>query len=172
MTKVLFTFALMASLLAFMPTGLNAAPASNPLAVPIIGSAGTGGSTANFVGTFNPTGFAVQNGKLVALGTVTGTVTQFVKGVTTVTSILQTVTAPVTATSASCPILHLVIGPISLNVLGLVITTNQIVVDITAQSGTGDLLGNLLCQVANLLNNPNQTLADLLNQILTILRGL
>jgi hypothetical protein len=33
-------------------------------------------------------------------------------------------------------------------------------------------LGNLLCDVANLLNNPNQTIVGLLNNILGVLRGL
>ena len=43
--------------------------------------------------------------------------------------------------------------------------------DITAVPGAGNLLGNLLCSVANLLNNPG-ALAQLLNQILAILQGL
>lgn len=100
-----------------------------------------------------------------------------------VTSVLQTVSAPLVippasstngaaAAAASCPILHLVIGPINLNLLGLQITTNQIALDISAIPGAGNLLGNLLCDVANLLNSPTQDLANLLNQILGILRGL
>ena len=56
-----------------------------------------------------------------------------------VTSILQTVTAVVTSSSDSCTILHLVIGPINLDLLGFKITTNQIVLDISAQSGPGNL---------------------------------
>jgi len=39
----------------------------------------------------------------------------------------------------------------------------------SAVSSPGNLLGNLLCSVANLLNNP-QGLANLLNQILGALR--
>jgi hypothetical protein len=42
------------------------------------------------------------------------------------------------------------------------------VLDITAQSGPGNLLGNLLCGVANLLNSPT-SLVTLLNQILAAL---
>jgi hypothetical protein len=54
-----------------------------------------------------------------------------------------------------------------------VVTTNQIVLDITAVPGAGNLLGNLLCDVANLLNNnPTATLVGLLNQIIAILQGL
>ena len=48
---------------------------------------------------------------------------------------------------------------------------DKIVVDIDAQSGPGNLLGNLLCAIANLLNNngPVATLVSLLNQILGLL---
>ena len=73
----------------------------------------------------------------------------------------------------TCPILHLDIGPISLNLLGLVVTVpNNIVLDITAVSGPGNLLGNLLCAVTNLLNQPPSALnqiVTLLNQILALL---
>jgi hypothetical protein len=48
---------------------------------------------------------------------------------------------------------------------------NQVVLDISAQSGPGNLLGNLLCGVANLLNGGATagTLANVLNQILALL---
>lgn len=51
-----------------------------------------------------------------------------------------------------CPILELVIGPIFLDLLGLVVETNEIQIDITAVAGSGNLLGNLLCAVAGLLD--------------------
>jgi hypothetical protein len=73
--------------------------------------------------------------------------------------------------NGTCDILHLELGPIDLNLLGLVVHVDKIVVDIDAQSGPGNLLGNLLCAVANLLNanGPVSTLANLLNQILALL---
>ena len=73
--------------------------------------------------------------------------------------------------NATCDILHLELGPIDLNLLGLVVHVDKIVIDIDAQSGPGNLLGNLLCAVANLLNTngPLSTLANLLNQILALL---
>jgi hypothetical protein len=47
---------------------------------------------------------------------------------------------------------------------------NQVVLDITAQQGPGNLLGNLLCGVAGLLDNNGSTplagLVQLLNQLL------
>ncbi|HKP12498.1 MAG TPA: hypothetical protein VJZ91_10325 [Blastocatellia bacterium] len=60
------------------------------------------------------------------------------------------------------------LGPLDLNLLGLVVHLDRIVLDITAQPGPGNLLGNLLCAVANLLNNngPLAGIANLLNQIL------
>ena len=44
------------------------------------------------------------------------------------------------------------LGPLNLNLLGLVIDLNQVVLNITAVPGAGNLLGNLLCAVVNLLN--------------------
>lgn len=78
------------------------------------------------------------------------------------------------AVAAICPILHLVLGPLNLNLLGLVVHLNRVVLDITAVSGPGNLLGNLLCAVAGLLNNtPTLTnllmLANLLNRIIGLL---
>ena len=65
----------------------------------------------------------------------------------------------------------MVLGPLDLNLLGLAIHLNQVVLNITAIPGAGNLLGNLLCAVAGLLDNPGG-LAALLNQILAILAGL
>jgi hypothetical protein len=44
---------------------------------------------------------------------------------------------------ASCPILHLVLGPLN-HLLGLNVSLNQVILDITAIPGPGNLLGNLL----------------------------
>lgn len=63
-----------------------------------------------------------------------------------------------------CQILFLDIGPIFLDLLGLQIDLSRIVLDITAVRGPGNLLGNLLCAVAGLLDSPD--LADFLNGIL------
>ncbi len=86
-----------------------------------------------------------------------------------VTSVVQTVTMPVAVGETTCAILHLDLGPISLNLLGLQIDLSRIVLDITAQAGAGNLLGNLLCAVAGLLDDPSG-LTKLLNSILDLLR--
>jgi len=67
------------------------------------------------------------------------------------------------ATAASCPVLHLVLGPLDLNLLGLHVHLNRVVLDITAQSGPGNLLGNLLCAVVHLLDMTNPSLLNLLS---------
>ncbi|HEX6505657.1 MAG TPA: hypothetical protein VF011_20615 [Terriglobales bacterium] len=78
-------------------------------------------------------------------------------------------TSPATAAATTCPILNLTIGPINLNLLGLVVRTNTIHLSITAVEAPGNLLGNLLCAVANLLNQvppPLNQIVTLLNEIL------
>ena len=52
----------------------------------------------------------------------------------------------------ACSILSLDLGPINLNVLGLVIRTNQIQLRVDAVQGPGNLLGNLLCGITGLLD--------------------
>ena len=125
-------------------------------------------TTANgaLTGVFNLTRFVVRNGQLAAVGTLTGTITNAAGQ--TVGAIVQTLTIPVANITGTCDILHLELGPIDLNLLGLVVHVDKIVVDIDAQSGSGNLLGNLLCAVANLLNNggPLAGVVNLLNQIL------
>lgn len=160
---------------------------SGSFTTPVTGTVANG----TFDGTATITKFVVQNGQLMAVGTLSGTATQTVGGVTTTTEVPATAfTAPVAvavggASSAAassalapaavgCNILTLDIGAIHLDLLGLVVDLAPINLDITAVPGAGNLLGNLLCAVANLLNNggPLTTIANLLNQILGILNGL
>ena len=122
----------------------------------------------SFVGTFTLSSVQVINGVLNAIGSLNGVFTS-ASGTTQTTG--QTVTAALTA-SGSCQILTLRIKPIYLSLPGLVVTLNQLNLNITAVSGAGNLLGNLLCDVANLLNSggPISTLLNnlpgLLNQII------
>jgi hypothetical protein len=76
--------------------------------------------------------------------------------------------------AASCDVLNLVLGPLDLNLLGLEVHLNQVVLDIIATTGAGNLLGNLLCAVVGILDGggPLGQIAGLLNQILAILNGL
>jgi hypothetical protein len=100
-----------------------------------------------------------------------GTLTNAAGQVTNI--VLNNVTATVTGATGSCQILSLTLGPLHLDLLGLVIDLNQVNLNITAVPGPGNLLGNLLCDVANLLNSNGgllTSITDLLNQILGSLR--
>ena len=124
-----------------------------------------------FAGTLTVTQFAAQNNQLVALGTVSGTLTnaggQAPGAASTITN--RAVTLPVTIQQAACEILTLVLGPLDLNLLGLRIQLNQVVLRITAIPG-GGLLGDLLCAIANLLNSG--PLAAILTQLVGLLNQL
>ena len=76
--------------------------------------------------------------------------------------------------AASCDILNLVLGPLDLNLLGLHVHLNKVVLHIDAIPGAGNLLGNLLCAVAGLLDKTGLLgtlqLGNLLNRILGVLR--
>ena len=146
-------------------TAATALPtAGSGLTVPI--SFAQSGGLLN--GTFTITSFAVNSaGQLVANGTFSGTAV--------VGGVAQTVTDTPASTplqvTGSCRILDLTLGPLHLDLLGLVVDLNQVHLTITAQQGPGNLLGNLLCAIANLLNgSPSPTalqqIINLLNQIL------
>jgi hypothetical protein len=77
-------------------------------------------------------------------------------------------------TAGACQILHLDLGPIHLDLLGLVVDLNAIHLNIEAQPGSGNLLGNLLCAVTNLLNNAGlgTALTNLVTSLTTLLNNL
>jgi len=111
------------------------------------------GLISQIVGGLSPS-FVAQNGALSMAVSYNGQVVG---------------SAPVQVT-ATCQVLNLVIGPLHLDLLGLVIDLNQVTLSITAESGAGNLLGNLLCGITNLLNVGNLSgVATLLNQLLSIL---
>jgi hypothetical protein len=103
-------------------------------------------------------------------GRIAGTVTDSTTGaiLATINTTFRTV---LTGASGSCQILLLDLGPIFLDLLGLQVDLSRVVLEITAQAGPGNLLGNLLCAVAGLLDGGGtldrilRPLTDLLNQI-------
>jgi hypothetical protein len=114
--------------------------------------------------------FVSQSGELIAQGTVTGLCTTATES--DAFSIPFSQAIDLGQQQATCDILELVLGPLHLDVLGLVVDLNQVVLTIVAESGAGNLLGNLLCAVAGLLDNTainTGVLATLLNQLLGIL---
>lgn len=157
---VLFAFCTMM----ITATGAMAAPAASTPATPHLPAAYVQGTDAlgnALSAVFTVQSFANQGNQLVAQGVLNGTITSATGTVTPVTN--QAATLPVSGITSTCYILSLTLGPLHLNLLGLDITLNQVVLHITAIPGPGNLLGNLLCDVANLLNGTNFT--GLLNQL-------
>ena len=75
---------------------------------------------------------------------------------------------------ASCDVLFLDLGPISLDLLGLTLDLSQVVLDVNAVTGPGNLLGNLLCALLGLLDITAllTSITQLLETINNILAGL
>ncbi len=152
------------------------APAATPLTQTV---AVTG--TKGFKGTFAIDRFANKGGKLVAIGTLKGTVRKNGKAKKVKS---RTVTLPASVAGAgpaatakasqdplpplpagqACQVLALDLGPINLNLLGLVVRTNEIQLRIDAVQGPGNLLGNLLCAITGILN-PTGALGQLTGAI-------
>jgi hypothetical protein len=109
------------------------------------------GKSGNAVANFVFTSFTTKNGKVVHLP----------RAVTASSPVMHATNTNV------CRILNLVLGPLHLNLLGLVVNLNRVHLTITAVRGPGNLLGNLLCAVANLLNGsaPAASKAGLLNDV-------
>jgi hypothetical protein len=147
-----------------------------------------------FVGKYKVRKFVVRNDKVTAVGRLTGTLTKK-SGATrdvagrvrmpvnlgatqarNTTSALPTASTTATPSVVSCDVLNLVLGPIDLDVLGLVIHLDRVVLHITAVPGAGNLLGNLLCAVLGLLDGTgigglSGILVNILNAILGILQA-
>ena len=147
------------------PSAPAAAAPVPALATPITGTADNG----SFAGTFTPSKFSAQNGNLLATGVLTGTVSDLSGA--TVGTVTRTVSMPVAVAAATCQVLNLVLGPLHLDLLGLVIDLNQVHLLITAVQAPGNLLGNLLCEITHLLDGTPTAggLAALLNAILALL---
>jgi len=112
----------------------------------------------------------VIGGQLVAIGSIGGI------------PFLSQITATPTAVTATSSVLDLTLAPIHLNVLGLTVDTSKICLNITAQQGAGNLLGNLLFGVTHLLDQGvslntilgavgSTDLGNLLNGISGLLNG-
>ena len=151
------------------------------------------GKQGRVVGKFMPTEFTGENGSLQVEGLLTGVFTgaklpegtprHFSESVvfdvvgsgssaTMQNAGFQTA-AFVPAAAGDCDVLNLDLGPLDLNLLGLQIDLAPVVLDIVAQPGAGNLLGNLLCAVAGLLDGGlGGGLGGLLDGVVDALNGL
>ena len=184
MKKVL----LLSLALVLLTSSLGATPARPALTLPLSGQfTDAMGGVGKFEGSFKLTEFVASGNVLLARGVVVGTLTD--SAGRAIGSVMKPADLPVTLPSASqrarsgklsaeanatCDILNLVLGPLHLDLLGLVVDLNQVVLDITAQTGAGNLLGNLLCAVLGLLDGAGALvdIAQTLNRILDLLTGI
>ena len=144
----------------------------------VVGQTGKGRKVS---GAFVPLKFGERNGKVVVRGLLQGVVHEK-NGTKTRFAQLKTLRVKTVngtparagdrvSARATCDILSLVLAPLDLDVLGLQVHLDRVVLNIVAVSGAGNLLGNLLCAVTGLLDGVGGLgqLAALLNRILTAL---
>jgi hypothetical protein len=155
-----------------------AKPETNKLTVPLAGIVLSGGT---FTGSFSISKFEARGGALYAVGMVSGAIT----GPAARTGITGPLALPVTATTgsplatrsavtaqATCDVLHLSFGGITLDLLGLDVALSPVMLDLTGGEGP---VGNLVCQIVALLNTVGDVVglvAGLLNTLLGLLGGL
>ncbi|WP_239160041.1 hypothetical protein [Virgisporangium ochraceum] len=178
---------LTAAVLALLLTGtfaVFASPASAAPAAPTAKASPLGSMTSQvtgtftdaagagtFTGTFVPSEFTADGDRTLANGLLEGTL---VSADGTSRAVSQNQTFEVNQVNAiGCEVLDLVLGPLDLDLLGLVVHLDRVVLNITAVPGAGNLLGNLLCAIVGILDGggPLTQLVGLLNQILALLRG-
>jgi hypothetical protein len=142
-------------------------------------------AAGTFKGRFIPHSFRMVDGELMARGRVGGVVDRVGHAPQSVSRWHVTMPVkeingaapkapmrPMAAAALTCDVLNLVLGPLDLNLLGLEIHLDTVVLDIIANPA-GGLLGQLLCAIANLLSGgftgTLAQLAALLELILTTL---
>lgn len=165
------------AVVASVVTALTIAPAASS-AKPVTATASLTGTVTSVAGTATGAVPAATPGQPLTLG-LSNLVFSVVNGALQVTgnvvnpatgAVLGTFTTAITQAqpTGSCTILDLTLGPLHLNLLGLVVDLNQVHLTITGQTGPGNLLGNLLCGIAHLLDNTNglSAVANLLNNLL------
>lgn len=124
-------------------------------------------------GKFKINSFAQQGDQLVAIGDLTGQLSNTGQGpAQDVSQSGLAMPVDLAQTTASCQILNLVLGPLDLNLLGLVVHLDTVHLNITAVPGAGNLLGNLLCGIAGLLDQTPLNLGAILTALQQILSAL
>jgi hypothetical protein len=145
----------------------------------ITGTTDRGGAVR---GSFTPVKFVKRNGKVFVKGFLEG-VANPDRGATEQFSGMkrlrvrslngQSVTNARAAqrAAASCDVLNLDLGPLDLDLLGLQVQLDRVVLKIIAQSGAGNLLGNLVCAVAGLLDGGLSGLLGRVSRLLNRILG-
>lgn len=142
--------------------------------------------TPQFAGQFTLEHFKSRQGKLYAVGMLNGKLGQRLVAKRVSWEVIdaaaneaaggpQGFAAPMQVpTPGACSILTLTLGPLDLNLLGLRVALNQVNLLIEAIPDPGNLLGNLLCAVAGLLDGGllGGPLAGLLTAITNLLNAI
>lgn len=162
--------ALLVAMTVFMAaSGAQAAkPDSSTGSLPVTGTLADGGTfegtVSNLDASVNDAGDLVISGVLEGAATeADGTVSEVSQSFTTTATLQQ---------GGSCDILFLDLGPIFLDLLGLQVDLSEITLDVDAVPGAGNLLGNLLCAITGLLDNPGGAtngVANLLDRVFSLL---
>jgi hypothetical protein len=173
MKKHLLLFALLfASLVAVTPAFAEGKPSNTtststalPIPtqdIPLIGGFANGA----FTGVFSIVQFIQSGGGIMAVGTLTGTLTDLAGNVIGTVPGTQ-IQLPVTQIGGNCNELHIELGSSNVDLLGSVVQVEQSGVDISADAG----IGSLLCSITSLLNVPALTFLaiGLLNTLLGLL---
>jgi len=156
----------------------DAAKPEAKLIVPLTGTVLSGGT---FIGSFSIARFENRGDTIYAIGMVSGVVS----GPLARSGISGPLALPVTATTgaplatpsavvaqATCDVLHLSFGGLTLNLLGLDVALSPVTLDLTGGAGP---LGNLVCQIVSLLNTAGNVVGlvvNLLNTLLGVVGGL
>jgi hypothetical protein len=127
----------------------------------------SGKVVGSFEGQLEIVRFQLNNaGDIVATGNLSGDLLSrggdLISSITNVVISVPLVLIDAIETDVACEVLSLTLGPIDLNVLGLIVHLDRVVLDVSADP-TGGLLGSLLCALAGL------DLGGLLGGVLNIL---
>ena len=150
---VLFVAALASAALLVGPVaGASAATTKSVPFAKKVAIAGTAKNGKAFKGTYTITRFAKKNGKLYSVGTLKGKLGK--RSVTRQNVVMRAhrQAAGSAQAAATCQVLNLVLAPLDLNLLGLKVHLNQVVLNITGETGAGNLLGNLVCAITGILD--------------------
>ena len=178
-----------------LPTAGTAQPRS-PREALVLPLTGTGSGGVTFSGTVAVLRFVARDGRVVAIGAVSGSLSGPAGPIGT--SIYLPVAFPVRgngplaraergrinpaslsspdygarvmlAQATTCGVLHLELGAVDLNLLGVLVTTTPVTIDINGD--TAGPLGNLVCTILNTVNSV-VGLVGLLNSLLGLVTGL
>jgi hypothetical protein len=164
------TFALFASPVSAAPAAPQAPAADlGTITSQVTGTFTDATGTGTFTGTFVPSEFSTDGTGTFANGVLAG---NLVGADGTSRAVSQNQTFQVNQiTAVGCEVLDLVLGPLDLDLLGLVVHLDRVHLNITAVPGPGNLVGNLICAIVGLLDGgPLASIVALLNQILALLR--